>query len=220
MNEILERRMENVVIEKYKPELVEVFEDKDDLNVIEIFSDADDPRKIIEKKVIEKLKENNWWLQDYWKEKGEPREKIIIKTSFGTIELYNFSNTLESRHIQELEDIIEAFARMKDENPLSKIKYILLDNIQQINPNIGSDMNGQNWEKCNSLKIYPAGKSFEPHRIPEASNFEGTLIHELSHNFSKQLINDWKDAFGWKELEVPILLEGGGETNLRMSRFR
>lgn len=209
MEKLISQRIESLTTTELKPNFVEVSQIEEHPNVIEITANENTSADEVERKVLEELKTHNWWLQDYWKEKGKPKEKMQIETNFGSIELYNFSNELEQRHIKELYEVISFFNNLSNDNPLSKVKYILIDNIQHINPNTGTDMNGQNWNICKSIKIYPTGKSFQPHRVSNASNFQGTLIHELSHNLSSELVNKWITAFGWRELDEPVILAGG-----------
>jgi hypothetical protein len=187
----------------------EVEDEDNSLDIIEISINKDEKQEKIEEKLKEYLKEHNWWLQDYWKKKGNPKEQFTVSTKIGDIQIYNFAEALTERHIQEFLDLIKVFAQAKDKSPLQEVKYILLDDLQYPNPNTGEDMNGYGPVKENAIKLYPRGQKFIPHRIPEASNFEGTVIHELSHGFSVSLRNDWANTFGWKMLDNPILLAGG-----------
>jgi len=187
----------------------EVIDDDNDPNIISITAQTDDPKEIVEQKVQQHLIEHNWWLQSYWKEKGNPKEQFTIETPYGNIDVYNFLEPLEQRHLDELFEVMQVFANIKGENPLQNIDYILFDNEQPANPNTSEDMNGQSWRKCRAIKMFPAGKSFDNHRISGASNYQGTLIHEISHNFPLSTRDLWKNTFGWSDLEEPIILPGG-----------
>lgn len=187
----------------------EVGDTDNSLNVIEISANSNETQEEVEKKLQEHLKDHNWWLQDYWRKKGLPKEQFTISTENGDIQIYNFSEALTERHIQELQNLMQVFIQARDKSPLQEIKYILLDDLQHPNPNTGEDMNGYGPVKEKAIKLYPRGQQFIPHRVPEASNFEGTTIHELSHGFSVSLINEWANAFGWKMLDTPIQLPGG-----------
>lgn len=177
-------------------------------DVIEISAKDNESQEAIIVKLQKHLKEHCWWLQDYWREKRIPKEQFTITTEIGDIQIYNFSEELTERHIKELEKLIQLFSQAKDKSPLKEIKYILLDNEQPLNPNTGENMNGQSRLKCKALKIYPQGKSFMNHRIGQASNFEGTVIHEFSHNISPKIREEWKKLFWWIDLEIPIQLQG------------
>lgn len=205
----LEVLRDNVEQSKYESfsdiKFEEVKEAVNNAEIIEIEAKSDEFKENVKTKLQDYLKEHNWWLQDYWREKGFPKEQFTITTEVGDIQIYNFSEALTERHLQELENLIQIFAQAKDQSPLKEIKYILLDDVQRANPNTGEDMNGYGASREEAIKLYPRGQKFIPHRIPEASNFEGTVIHELAHAFSIDLINKWSKAFGWKMLEMPAV---------------
>ena len=156
-----------------------------------------------EKKFSEKLIKENWRLQKKWKEKiekSEIQEQIIIQIGNTALEIYNFGNLLEKRHIQELEQVVKMFAHIQDGRVFQKVKYILIDNTQHRNIKTDEELNGySNAENDNSIRLYPAGMQFSSHRIKTASNFEGTLIHEFSHSLANDFKNEWfrEKKFNW-----------------------
>lgn len=185
------------------------------VDLIKISARSDESQESVTKKLQDHLKAHCWWLQDYWREKGVPKEQFTITTEVGDIQIYNFSEVLTERHLQELEGLISFFTQASDQSPLKEIRYILLDNNQPPNPNTGEEMNGYGAIKESAVKLYPRGQKFMPHRISRASNFEGTVIHELSHKFSIPLRNDWSRTFGWKMLESPVQLPGGAHQHYK-----
>ncbi|TRZ77274.1 hypothetical protein D4R87_03090 [bacterium] len=183
-------------------------EDVDSTSLIEIMDNDDEEIDTIENKVRSKLQTENWWLQDYWKEKGLPHEQIIIETSVGNLEIFNFGDSLEQRHFDELQQIVKVLATINKGELLKAIKYLLIDNVQLLNPNSGEETNGKSTGSYNTrtLKLYPRGIKFMQHRIPTASNFSGTLIHEFTHTITDNFKNEWIKEFGWHELKEPKLL--------------
>lgn len=163
----------------------------------------------IKNKVQEELIKKNWWLQDYWTKKGIPNEQISIKIGEINLEVYNFSAKLQDKHIEELKRAIKDLNKIQNGIIFKNIKYILIDDKQAKNPRTGENLNGYSRAECNAIQIYPEGLRFIPHRIKEASNFEGTIIHEFAHNLNLDVFNKWRQEFGWKDLDKPKQLSGG-----------
>ena len=174
------------------------------LKAIQITARTNESQEIINQKLINHLKSHNWWLQDYWKEKGQPVEQLTIQTWYWNLELYNFSESLTQKHLSQLQNIIKIFAQMKEKSPLFNVKYILIDNIDKPNPYDNSSINGYFLRKENAVELYPNWITFDPHRVKWVLNFPGTVIHELSHGFSAEVQNNWKNTLGWYLLDKSI----------------
>jgi hypothetical protein len=177
--------------------------------IIKVTSSIDTPTEEIERKVREKLVEHNWWLQDYWKEKGAPKEQIVIQTAVGNIEVFNFGDFLNLDQLKELQDIVIALGPLNGGELFQEISYILIDENQEINPNTGEKTYGYGPAGEKAVKLYPRGTKLTPYRIPEVSSFSGTIIHEFSHALTDDLEKDWIQEFKWRMLEEPRELPGG-----------
>lgn len=87
---------------------------------------------------------------------------------------------------------------LKKKKPLEKFKYVFLKNEKSDTKlPTGEEMSGYGSTKTGLITIFPKGQELTSHRISEASNFQGTLIHELSHGFSSELFQSWQEKFGW-----------------------
>lgn len=84
---------------------------------------------------------------------------------------------------------------------INNLKWILVEDYQE--PSLLGDStkypaNGHAMPKWNAFRLFPKGMELLSHRIQAASNFEGTLIHELTHLIVDDFKNDWKEKFIWK----------------------
>ncbi len=185
----------------------------DSMNVMDVTAKSDAPKEDVENKVRGELKDQNWWLQEYWTEKGVPQEQIVVETPVGNLEIFNYGELLEQRHLDELSSVVAIMLSMNKGQISQNVSYILIDNQQLRNTNTGEALNGKGPIREKAIKLYPNGIKFSPHRIPNASNFAGTLIHELTHTLLQGLpdnfINDWITLFKWKSLDIPKQLPGG-----------
>ncbi len=171
----------------------------------------------IESEAKKKLKNENWWLQEEWQEKGSPKEQVEIDIGGHKITLYNFGEPLEQQHFQELESALRDLSQAVDGRLLSEIKYILMDNVSKQNPQSGENFRGYNLPRISSIRINPEGRQIAPYgRIKGVSNFDAVLIHEFSHNIRKinlDFINKWIKKF-WvleQDFEKKRKMPGGGE---------
>lgn len=165
--------------------------------------------KEIKEQINQLLQDKYWFLRDYWLKKKEIKEKFIIEDGKINIELYNYYQNLSIDKLEEIKKVITIFSNLKDQEPINKTKYFLIDNNQLKNPYTNEDMNGYGGDKDSAIKLYPAAINKSHHRIPNTSNLTGTLIHELAHSLSIDIKNKWKKKFSWRLLEKPIKAKGG-----------
>ena len=199
-------------------------------NAIEITLPSDGELSVeeIEKRVREELKNRNWWLQEYWQEKGLPKEQVNIQVGENKITLYNFGEQLQERHLQELQKVLADFSKVDDSKPLETLKYILIDDKKPLNPNTGIEMRGYGAGSESAVKVYPKGTEFSDYRTEETPNFQGvsdfeaTVIHELTHNINEtvktNLRNEWLDKFNFKYIRENKVLAGGAITAYETSQ--
>jgi len=155
-------------------------------------------------KNFEQQRENNemsWQDSPYWAEKGNAKEQFDITFGDRKIDVANFSKTaLTEDQLAILQKVIGEFAQIKDGECFDKIKSILIDNVQPIDPETKVGINGMSVEKNDGIiKLYP--RAIEPinHRVKGVSNFEGTMVHEITHALAdKETSTEWKRRFGWK----------------------
>ena len=102
-----------------------------------------------------------------------------------------------------------------DGKPLENLRYILIDNVAEINPQNGEDFRGYNHFKKSAIRIYPKGRKLMSYgRIEDVSNFEAILIHECSHfiaDLNYDFYSDWRKKFQWNFLQQHKKVENGGE---------
>lgn len=127
-----------------------------------------------------------------------PREYFVVSTEVGNVGVFNFSEPLKEKHIEELKKVFEIFDGFKEKSPLKTFKYIFLKNENsQTKLSTGEEMSGYANTQTGLLTVFLEGQKLTPHRIPEVSNFKGTLIHDLAHGFSPELFQSWQEKFGW-----------------------
>lgn len=156
----------------------------------------------VEDVIKKELKAENWWLDSYWQEKGLPKEQIEVSFGDRKINIYNFNQEgLGQIHLEELKRAIELFSKINNGSVFDKIKYIVLDDKQFIEQT-GENRNGQGvMDNNGTIKLYPSALQGK-HRVEPASNFEGTLIHEITHSLQNADVrNEWSEKFGWESFE-------------------
>ncbi len=151
-------------------------------------------------KAKEEFKRSKWWLQEYWQEKGIPKEQITIRAGAISAELYNYGSELRPDQVAELEKIMTTLGAIPLPDQLQSVKYILLDNKTKINPNNDEEQRGNAFRSQGMLALYPRAMSDESHRIPNTTSFAGTLVHEYGHPLQQEgdFLDMWTKTFGWK----------------------
>lgn len=153
-----------------------------------------------EKLSSENKAEAGWQDKPYWAEKGTPKEQLDILFEGRKVEVANFSETaLSKEQLNSLRLIIGEFSKIKNGEVFDKVKSIYIDNVQPQDPETKEGMNGMSVENDDGIiKLYPRALENIPHRVKGVSNFDGTLIHELTHALVNKEIKDrWKTKFGW-----------------------
>jgi hypothetical protein len=181
----------------------------DGVDVIKVLAKIDDPRESVENKVRNILANKNWWLNKAWAEKGLPKEQLILNIGQNNIEIFNYGEILTQEMVRELQHVVILYGKITNNDFFERVKYILLDNTQEINPNSGEDQNGFALKNFKAIKLNPAALSDVPHRIEIASNFKGTLIHEIAHFFTSDFVAEWKKKFDWQDINEPRVLNSG-----------
>jgi len=184
-------------------ELQEVKEDDPDFGSALEINVPEDSKTDIEAEVRNKLKTENWWLQEEWQEKGAPGEQIDIQTGKHKIILYNFGEPLQEQHLEELKRALEDISKVSNKL-LTTIKYILINNVSKFNPQSGENFRGYSEGEMSAIQVYPEGRELMPYgRIEGVSNFDAIIIHECSHNIRKidlDFVNKWRENF-WVFIE-------------------
>jgi len=219
-----EEKTPEIVAEKGEIELIPEYQKIENVLVEEVGSGDPDFEKAKEvhveigetkKEIKERLErgiiEENWWFQNEWKEKGIPKEQLEITTGDHKLNVNNFGEVLTDRHIMELEKVIKEFSQIKNGEFLDKVEYILINNIKKENPYSGEEQMGFSHPSAKAIELNPKGVEFSSHRIDKTSSFEGTLIHEFSHNVADEVINEWNEKFGWEFVENPTEKFPNGE---------
>lgn len=148
-------------------------------------------------------KENeNWFFQDYWREKGQPQEQLEFDVNGKPITLYNFckDQLISNEHIFRLQQSIKLLSSHFPQ-ALGNIRWILIDDTEQTslygNPE-KFPLNGQARKEWQMFRFLRRGMQLMPHRIGKVSNFEGTFVHETSHLIQDDFLKDWFELFQWE----------------------
>jgi len=178
-------------------------------NAMAIYIDNEPEGKDIEKMVRDQLKNQHWWMNEYWQEKGFSKEQVDIRVGESEIILYNFGETLSTAHFEELKKAMEDFSRVDGGRIFNKkVAYILIDNERPLNSYTGEESRGHSPGRDGAIKIYPRGTELGDYREEETTNFEGTsnfratLIHEFAHPMQDMtgITKKWIEKFGWSIL--------------------
>jgi len=168
---------------------------------IEIKVYKDDSEEIVLKKLKEKLIQENWWLQDEFKNEGIPKEQFIINGNNNEYSIYNFNDNLS---IEQQNSLIKGISFLENSMEISSLKgiTILIRKTERINSNSKQPFYGNNYEDSKVINIYPRALKNEGYReIPEISGLEATVVHEFSHpiysKMEQKLRQEWSN-FGWE----------------------
>ncbi len=190
-------------IEKFKNIENISFEEvsSDTSDSIEIKAYKDDSQEIVLKKLKEKLIQENWWLQDEFKNEGFPKEQFIINGNQNEYSIYNFNENLSE---EQKNSIIKGISFLEKSTEISSLKEItiLIRKTERTNSNSQQPFYGNNYSESKVINIYPRALKNEGYReIPEISGLEATIIHEFSHpiydKMEQKLKEEWSN-FGWE----------------------
>ena len=196
--------------------LEEVREDKPDFEKArKLYVEINEPKEKSEEKLRQELIRENWWFQPEWREKNIPKEQVEITIGDKKLNIYNFAEPLTIEHLEKLERVIKESSQIKNGELLDRVKYILINDARKKSPYVeNEEQNGFTYPNAQTIELNPPAIEFTPHRIKKVSNFEGTLIHEFSHNIvdtDVELFNKWNEKFGWEIIEQPIEKFPGGD---------
>ncbi len=159
--------------------------------------------KDIYEEIKKSLERRYWWVNEYWQERGLPKEQAEIKIGDHKITVYNFNKEIKfsDEHIKETKDVLQKYENY-DPELVEKKDFLLIENQQ--NQSLLEDeekfpANGRNYPEWRAVGIDPRGMRQDmEHRIPGLSNFKGTLAHEIYEGKKDEnLFNDWRKDFGW-----------------------
>lgn len=149
--------------------------------------------------VQERAKLEYWWLTDYSKEWGMPKEQIEVSINGKQIVIYNFNSEIpfNDKYLADTITVLENYAKHFPQ-VIDKLNYILIDN-KQAPSHYGDDekfpLNGSTGRTTGVITLYPKGLDRRLHRVPGVDNFKGTLTHELTHLIWTEWEKEWKDHF-------------------------
>ncbi|OGM96319.1 MAG: hypothetical protein A3B86_04215 [Candidatus Yanofskybacteria bacterium RIFCSPHIGHO2_02_FULL_38_22b] len=123
----------------------------------------------------------SWWLQDQWRAKGLPQEQVSIRAEGLDIELYNYGQQLSPAQLEDLKRVITTLSQVSISDQNSKIRYIAINNKDELNDQNGEDKRGYAFPASKMVALYPRAVSVEPHRISNTSGLAGTVAHEFGH---------------------------------------
>ncbi|MCK9447333.1 hypothetical protein M0Q50_10825, partial [bacterium] len=156
-------------------------------------------------------KEREWFTSDYFRKKllSEQVDFLIDNKS---ITFYNFNKEkeLSEEHIEKVGNVFKEIAE-RFPGSLDNIRSVLLEDVQR--PSLSNDskfpLNGLAEKDRHCLMIMPRAMDINmDHRVEGASNFEGTLVHEIGHFIQDRFLEEWKKHFQWREKREGELAPG------------
>lgn len=154
---------------------------------------------------VRKQREKQDWFTDAsWREKGVPEEQLEFQINGRQVTVYNWNKEkpFDAEHVDAAKRI---FAQLASRFPqiLKMLRWVLIDDNQP--PSVYGDpdrypFNGKADDKWRAFTLYPRGMELIPHRIAKATNFEGTLTHELTHLNQSDFLEEWGEKYWWKQV--------------------
>lgn len=169
----------------------------------------------IQSQLREKIKGRYWWLNDYWRAKGNPVEQIRCTAGTKVIDIFNFLRPLSSDELSSIQRALELVGNISDGELLKDLDFILINDEQPENPKSGEPTYAENFiSSSRSIRIDPRTLSERDiARIPGARALEAIIIHECGHSISVGVQNKWNRGMGWKlDLDHTVPLRSGSET--------
>lgn len=142
-----------------------------------------------------------WYTQEYWRGKGLPSEQLEFTINGRQITLYNFNSEVPftDEYITRTQRVLNQFATRFPET-LDELRWVLIDDIQPSSL-LGDEelypTNGTAMREYRAFRFMPKGIKLSPHRVEAASNYEGTLVHELGHLIQGKFEKEWREKFKW-----------------------
>jgi len=189
---------------------------------IEIKVYKDDSEEIVLKKLKEKLIQENWWLQEEWKNEGFPKEQFTIPIENNKIEIFNFNKILERKEIEEIIESVSYYKNLASNINFEFPKYILLPKREDHNNQSNEPFYGRYESGIKSIILYPRAISLSPYRVEEISSIKGTLTHELGHILinKNDFINEWVKKFEWNYVEDEVFFNLWSEEKRKSKTLR
>lgn len=179
-------------------------------DAISVSAYPEDSSEKVEEELQGMLENKHWFLKEYWQKK-KPQEVIEIHCGEKSMEIFNFGKDLLDWQIEEITNAIKVYNIKMNDIVFGKVRQILINDDQWVNLRTGKPMNGIGERGTGeAIVLFPSALEQKDHRVPNVSNLEGTVIHELSHTIADGALTDeWRKIFGWTKLEKPEKLVGG-----------
>lgn len=143
----------------------------------------------------------DWFTSEQWRNKGMPAEQIEFALNGRQITVYNYNQEklFTDEHVERakrvFQELVSRFPQIIDQ-----IRWVLIDDYQL--PSAFGDpekypTNGLAYSFWQAFRLYPRGMELIPHRVTAATNFDGTLVHELTHLIQSQFEPEWGRKFKW-----------------------
>jgi len=143
----------------------------------------------------------DWFTTEHWRNKGVPEEQVEFTINGRQVTIYNWSSEKPFTD-EHIERVTRVFQELSSKYPqiLDQIRWVLIDDFQL--PSAFGDpekypTNGFAHRSWRAFQLYPRGMDLMPHRVAAATNFDGTLTHELTHLIQSDFEAEWGDRFKW-----------------------
>lgn len=156
--------------------------------------------------IIEMIKREregrDWFTSEYWRKKGVPEEQVEFEINGRQITVYNFNKekSFTDEHAKKTLGVFQQLAVSFPEL-LDRVRWVLIDNVQQASAFGDPEkypLNGYAMRDWKAFRLLPRGTELMPHRLQATSNFEGTIVHELTHLIQSDFEEEWGEKFKWQ----------------------
>ncbi len=153
-------------------------------------------------KMVKRDRESkDWFITEHWRNKGMPVEQIEFGINGRQVTVYNYNQEkpFTDEHIERASKVFQEFAA-RFPQILDQLRWVLIDDHQL--PSAFGDpekypTNGLAHKSWRAFQLYPRGMELIPHRVAAATNFDGTLTHELTHLIQGEFEDEWGEKFKW-----------------------
>ena len=162
-------------------------------------------KPLTDDEIVESVKRDKefqaWYTFESFRKKGLPAEQIEFTVDGRQITVYNYNKDkpFTDEHIERAQRVFQEFTA-RFPKIMDHLRWILIDD-QQLRSAFGDPenypTNGEAHSYWQAFQLYPRGMELIPHRIKAATNFDGTLTHELTHLIQGDFEGEWREKFAW-----------------------
>lgn len=156
----------------------------------------------IVKLIRRRREEEDWFMDEYWRKKGQPTEQIEFTINNSPVTLYSWNKEqpFTEKHTEETKRVLQEL-ESRFPQVLNNLRWTLIEDHQEaslLGDPIKYPTNGDALPRWKAFRLFPRGMSFQTYRMPPIPNFTSTLAHELSHLIEVTFQPEWRRDFQWE----------------------